>query len=143
MTRKDKWKKIELIAAEFENTEDRYVLPIALKLERWREAVWLTVVRPAFDEFESPLETRWKGPRGKVYYLDDEVDVLIHLIEEGGKRDVRISTCRLVAKLCRQIEEAARKAWIQEGASPHHVEKSLETLNLLKDVFCCNNSRPF
>jgi len=135
MTRKDVWKKIELIAAEFENTEDRYVLPIALKLERWHDAVWLTVIRPVFDEFESSLErllTGWKGPRGKLYYLDDEVDVLIYLAEEGGRRDVRISRCRLAAVPCRRIEETARKAWTQ-GALPRHVEKSLEALNLLTE----------
>ena len=133
MTRKDMWKKIELIAAEFENTEGRYVLPIALRLERWREAAWLTVIRPVFDEFESPLEhllTGWRGSRGKLYYFDDETDVLIYLIEEGGRRDVRISRCRLTAELCRRIEETARKAWTQ-GALPRHVEKSLEALNLL------------
>jgi len=137
MTRKDVWKKIELIAAEFENTEDRYVLPIALRLERWREAAWLTVVRPAFDEFESPLEhllTGRKGPRGKLYYFDCEVDVLIYLTEEGGRRDVRISRCRLAVELCKRIEETARKAWTQEGALPRHVEKSLEALNLLNAV---------
>ena len=131
MTRKDKWKKIELIAAEFENTEDRYVLPIALKLEMWRNVAWLTVVRPAFDEFElEHLLTGRKGPRGKLYYLDDEVDVLIYLTEEGGKRDVRISRCRLATELCRRIEETARKVWTQ-GALPRHVGKTLEALNLL------------
>ena len=130
MTRKDVWKKIELIAAEFENG-DRYVLPIAMKLERWRDAAWLTVIRPVFDEFElEHLLTGQKGPRGKLYYLNDEVDVLIYLTEEGGRRDVRISRCRLTAVLCRRIEEVARKAWSQ-GALPRHVEKSLEALNLL------------
>ena len=126
----DMAKKIELIAAEFENG-DRYVLPIALKLERWRNMAWLTVVRPVFDEFElEHLLTGWKGPRGKLYYLDDEVDVLIYLTEEGGRRDARISRCKLTAELCRRIEETARKAW-REGALPRHVEKSLEALNLL------------
>jgi len=128
----DIWKKIELISAEFENTEDRYVLPIALKLERWRRATWLTVVRPVFDEFDSPLgqlAAGWKGPRGKLYYFDSEVDVLLYLIEEGGRRDVRISRCRLTDKLCRRIEETACKAWTQEGV-PRHVTKTLEALSL-------------
>ena len=133
MTRKDMWKKIELIAAEFENTEDRYVLPIALKLERGHDMAWLTVIRPVFDEFESSLEHLLTGrKRGKLYYLDDEVDVLIYLTEEGGRRDVRISRCRLAAVPCRRIEETARKAWTQ-GALPRHVEKSLEALNLLTE----------
>ena len=64
MTRKDVWKKIKLVAAEFENTGGRYVLPIALKLERWHDTAWLTVIRPVFDEFESPLKYLLTGRKG-------------------------------------------------------------------------------
>jgi hypothetical protein len=132
-SQKDIRKKIGLIAAEFENTDDRYVLPIALKLERWREVAWLTVVRPVFDEFESSLEqwlAGWKGPRGKLYYFDSEVDVLLYLTEEGGRRDVRISRCRLTPAQCKLIEGVSRQVWTQEGSLPRQVEKLLESLDL-------------
>jgi hypothetical protein len=117
------WKKLKLVSAEFENSKSRFVLPIALKL---RER-WLEVVAPAFDEFE-PLPFGQERRRGKLYYLDSSVDVLLHLVEEEGRRSVRVM-CRLTPMQCKVIEEAARHAWI-EGASPRYVEKLLESLDL-------------
>jgi len=126
---KDLWKEMELITAEFENSENKFVLPIAVKL-RGR---WLEAVGPAFDEFESPLEQLLfdrRGSRGKLYYLDIDVDVLIYLTEEGSRRSVRISMCKLTPAQCKLIEEAVRQVWVQEGASPRQVEKLLESLDL-------------
>ncbi len=121
-----KWMEIELISAEFENSKNKFVQPIALKLgERWLEAV-----QPAFDEFDSPLAPLLGQTerRGRSYYLD--VDVLLYLVEERGRRSVRISMCKLAPRQCRIIEEAARRAWVAEGAHPRFVEKLLESLDL-------------
>jgi len=125
---KDAGKNIKLIAAEFSDTEGKFVWPVALKLK----GRWLEVVEPAFDEFESPLEqllTGRKSRRGRLYYLDSDVDVLVYLTEEEGRRGVRVYMCRLADELCRRIEEVARKAWTQEG-EPRHVMKTLEALSL-------------
>jgi hypothetical protein len=126
-SRKDAGKKIGLISAEFENSKNKFVQPIALKLgERWLEAV-----QPAFDEFDSPLAPPLGQTecRGRLYYLDGSVDVLLYLVEEGGRRSVRVSMCKLTPRQCRIIEEAARRAWV-EGAHPRYVEKLLESLDL-------------
>ena len=127
--RKDAWKEIKLIAAEFSDTEGKFVWPVALKL-RGR---WLKAVEPAFDEFESPLEQLLfgqEGRRGRQYYLDSDVDVLIYLTEEGGRRGVRVYMCKLMPAQCRLIEEAVHQAWVQEEAPPRQVEKLLESLDL-------------
>ncbi len=127
-TQKDAGMKIKLISAEFENSKNKFVQPIALKLgERWLE-----VVQPAFDEFDSPLAPLLGQTerRGRLYYLEGTVDVLLHLTEEKGKRSVRVSMCKLAPRQCRIIEEAARRAWVAEGAHPRFVEKLLESLDL-------------
>ncbi len=120
--------EIELISAEFENSKNKFVQPIALKLgERWLEAV-----QPAFDEFDSPLAPLLGQTerRGRSYYLDGSVDVLLYLVEEGGKRSVRVTMCKLAPRQCNLIEEAARQAWVAEGMHMRRVEKLLESLDL-------------
>ncbi len=125
---KNVWRKIGLVEAQFENSNDKFILPIALKLrERWLESV-----APAFDEFDSPLAPLafgQEGRRGKRYYLNGTVDVLIYLVEERGKRSIRTAICKLTFEQCKLIEETARQAWT-EGEPPRRVEKLLESLDL-------------
>jgi len=125
--KKDTWKKIKLIEAEFRHAENSFMAPIALKL-RGR---WLEAVEPAFNEFDSPLAPLLgQTERGRLYYLDGDVDVLLYLVEERGMRNVNITICKLAPEQCKLIRESAHQAWIVEKLPPRYVEKLLESLDL-------------
>jgi len=115
-------KPIEFIQAEWRRTGWGGIThPVALQ----RIGNRLKVVKPVRREYSRTQR------HGAWYYLKNEVDVLLYLVQSNsGKRSVYVSKCKLPAELCRLVEETARSVWFVEEATVRQVEKMIETLEV-------------